>query len=202
MTKMNRKHSASARPRRTVTAILAALAAILACAFAGNASAHTSDPVGAEAARAGEYVGQLEGTTGFVAVLVGDTGGMRAYALDPTCRLAAWSAPAPPDPTTGDGRPGTPHGRNLTSSNGLSLQVAVTSGQITGSVGFPSGQRHLFDARRVAGAHTFHEILIGDGLTRYLGGWILWDKASTIGYLYLPPVVQALMLSNGDDSGS
>jgi hypothetical protein len=202
MTEMNRKHSASARPRRPAIAILAALATILAGAFAGNASAHPSAPAGEYTARAGTYVGQLQGTTGFVAVLVGETGALRAYALDPTQRLAAWSAPASPDPTMRDERLSTPYGRSLTSSNGFSLQATITSGQIAGSVNFPSGERHPFDARQVACAHALHEILIGEGPTRYLGGWVVWDKAATIGYLDLPPVVQALMLSNGDDDGS
>jgi len=202
MIEMTRKNSASACPRRPVIASLAALAAILAGFFAGNASARTPDPVGVHAARAGTYVGRFEGAKGYVGVIVGETGAIRAYALEPTRRLAAWTAPVLPDLTIRDERPGTPYRRYITSSNGFSLEATASSGQIIGSVSFPSGERYAFDARRVAGAHTLHEILIGRGPTRYLGGWVVWDKASTIGYLDLPPVVQALMLSNGDGSGS
>jgi len=176
------------RQIRNIPACVTAVAAILATIAVGSASARSAAP-------AGTYVGTLDGTSAFVAVLVGDTGRIRAYALDSSRRLAAWSTDGLSEARSRDERVGTPYGDALTSSNGFGLRATVAAGLVTGSVRFPSGKRHGFEAGRVAGPHSQYRIVIGRGPGRYLGGWVVWDDAQPVGYLDLPPVVKSQLHS-------
>ena len=191
MTTGNRNNSISNMPARVRAMIVlgaTAVAAILATIAVDSASARST-------ALAGTYVGKLDGTSAFVAVLVGDTGRVRAYALDSNQRLAAWAADGSSEARSRDERVGTPYGGTLTSSNGFGLHAMVAAGLVTGSIRFPSGERHRFEADRVAGPHRQYQIVIGHGPRRYLGGWVIWGDAQPLGYLDLPPVVKSQLHS-------
>jgi len=174
----------SARLRATIALGVTAAAAVLATIAVDSAAARSATP-------AGTYVGKLDGTSAFVAVLVADRGRFRAYALNSSERLAAWAADGLSEARSREERVGTPYGRGVTSSNGYGLRATVAAGLVKGSIRFPSGERHRFEAGQVAGPHTQYRIVIGRGLGRYLGGWVVWDDAQQLGYLDLPPVVKS-----------
>lgn len=178
----------SARVRATIALGITAVAAFLATIAVDSAAARSATP-------AGTYVGKLDGTSAFVAVLVGDRGRFRAYALNASERLAAWSADGLSEARSREERVGTPYGRGVTSSSGYGLRATVAAGRVKGSIRFPSGERHRFEAGQVAGPHTQYRIVIGRGLGRYLGGWVVWDDAQPLGYLDLPPVVKSQLRS-------
>jgi hypothetical protein len=163
--------------------LLAAIAA--AGAFAAGAASAAGPAV-----PAGTYVGTLAGTRAFVAVLVGGRGAMRAYVYDATHKIAAWS-----EPTLAGTRFTAAAGAgyvDATSTEGARLEASIEPGRVSGSVGFASGQRYVFDAVHVAPPGRLHEILVGSGATRYLGGWILWAPGRRLGYLVPAPVVVML----------
>jgi hypothetical protein len=136
---MNRKCSVSRRS--LLLSAAAATAAIATGIPASGAAARPAGPVGT-------YVGPLAGTHAFVAVLVGERGALRAYVYDAAHRIAAWSEP---------GRAGTrltaaagASRIDVTSRKGVRLEARIGSGRVSGSVGFASGERHLFHAVQVA----------------------------------------------------
>jgi hypothetical protein len=167
---------------------------LLLSAAATTAAIATGIPASDAAARAaapgGTYVGTLAGTHAFVAVLIGERGALRAYVYDATHRIAAWSEP---------GRAGTrltaaagASRIDVTSREDVRLEASVARGRVSGSVGFASGERHLFDAVQVAPPGGFYQILVGSGVTRYVGGSIMWTPGRTLGYLVPAPVVVML----------
>src|SRR5262249_1517048 len=160
----------SARVRVTIALGVTAAAAVFATVAVGSASARSAAP-------AGTYLGKLDGTSAFVAGLVGDTGRIRAYAVNPSERPAAVAAARLGEARSREERIGTAYGRGVTSSNGYGLRATVAAGLVKGSIRFPSGARHRFEASQVAGPHTQYRIVIGRGLGRYLGGWVVWDDA-------------------------
>jgi len=187
VTGRNRNNSAmgmSGRARGAIALGVTAVAAVLSTIAVDSASARSAAP-------AGTYVGRLDGTSAFVAVLVGDTGRIRAYALNSSERLAAWAGDGSSEARSREERLGTPYGRALTSRNGYGLRATVAAGLVEGSIRFPSGELHRFEAGQVAGPHAQYRIVIGRGPGRYLGGWVVWDDAQSLGYLDLPPVVKA-----------
>src|SRR5262249_13484901 len=92
----------SARVRVTIALGVTAAAAVFATVAVGSASARSAAP-------AGTYLGKLDGTSAFVAVLVGDTGRIRAYALNSSERLAAWAADGLSEARSREERIGTPY---------------------------------------------------------------------------------------------
>jgi hypothetical protein len=134
-------------------------------------------------------VGTLDGTHAFVAVLLGARGSMRAYVSDSTHGIAAFFVPASVHTrheaaNAGVGSAGT------TSREGVRLEATIARGNVSGSVVLSPGVRHRFRAVRVALPGSFYEIEIGRGVTRYLGGWIVWERGWTLGYLDPAPVVR------------
>ena len=167
---------------------------LLLSAVAATAALAAVVPAGGRrsaAAPAGTYVGTLAGTHAFVAVLIGEGGALRAYVYDATHRIAAWTEPPRAGmrftAAAGAGRV------EVTSREGARLEARITRSSLSGSVAFASGERHLFHAVEVAPPGRFHEILVGSGATRYLGGWIMWAPGRTLGYLVPAPV--AVMLA-------
>jgi len=145
---------------------LAALAAVggSALLLAGGAS---------PAARAtpGDYVGTLQGTDAFVAVLVGTHGGVLAYVCD-SKRIAEWFK----------GRAGSgTSGLTLRSKGGYRLQVTVAGGRATGTVSFPAGGSHPFSVVSVKRPFGLYRVEIRDGGKHYLGGWIVLGDGRTRG---------------------
>ncbi len=163
--------------------LLSAAAAIMTAVPASGAAARAAAP-------AGTYVGTLAGTHAFVAVLVGEGGALRAYVYDATHRIAVWSETARVDTrftaAAGAGRV------DVTSVEGVQLEARIARSSVSGSVVFASGERRVFHAVQVAQPGRFHEIIVGSGATRYLGGWILWAPGRTLGYLVPSPVVATL----------
>ena len=167
--------------------LLLSVAAVMAAIAAGM-------PVSGAAARAagpgGSYVGTLAGTDAFVAVLIGERGALRAYVYDATHRIAAWSEP---------GRAGTrltaavdASRVEVTSREGVRLEARIARGRVSGSVGFASGERRVFDAVQVAPPGGFYQIVVGSGVRRYSGGSIMWAPGRTLGYLVPAPAVVML----------
>jgi hypothetical protein len=81
---------------------------------------------------------------------------------------------------------------DVTSREGVLLEARIGSGRVSGSVGFASGERHLFAAVLVAPPGGFYQIVVGSGVTRYVGGSIMWPRGCTVGYLVPAPVVVML----------
>jgi len=162
--------------------VAAAVAAVLVgAALAGGASARAAAPAKA-------YVGALKGTDAFVAVVVGEKGNARAYVYDSTKRIAAWFQPAASRGVRFEATPTRTLGG--TSIDGYRLQAAIGDEQVSGSVRFPTGAQHPFTAAAVELTGGAYQIEIGQGVKRYLGGWILWQPGRALGYLVPSPVAQ------------
>jgi hypothetical protein len=165
VTGRNRSNSAlgrSARLRASIALGVTAAAVVLATIAVDSAGAQPEAPPGT-------HVGKLDGTSAFVAVLVGDTERIRAYALNSSQRLVAWTADGLSEARSREERIGTPYGSRLRSSNRYGLRATVAAGLVTGSIRFPSGERHRFEAGGVAGPHSQHQIVIGRGTGRLFG---------------------------------
>jgi hypothetical protein len=174
---------AARRRSSGAVSVIAVAAALSAALLASSARARAEAP-------AGTYLGTLKGTDAFVAVLVGERGGMRAYVYDSTSRIASWSAPASARATRSEARASDASGLSVTSKEGFQLQATIANSHVSGSVRFPSGARHYFSAAWVNRPGSIYEIEIGRGATRYLGGWIIWRRGRTLGYLVPAPVVR------------
>jgi hypothetical protein len=85
---------------------------------------------------------------------------------------------------------GTPAGAGMVSREGVRLEATIARGSVPGGVVLSPGVRRRFDAVRVAPPGSFYEIEIDRGVTRFLGGWIEWERGWTLGYLDPAPVVQ------------
>jgi hypothetical protein len=170
-----------ARFRSLLPAFVVVSAALVTVGFPGVASAGPVAPAGA-------YVGTLKGTDAFVGIVIGEKGNARAYVYDSTKRIAAWFQPV----SSGGVRfEATPTRRLVsTSTDGFRLEAAIGGGQVSGSVRFPGGARHPFTAGAVDLTGGAYQIEIGHGVTRYLGGWILWEPGRSLGYLVPSPVAQ------------
>jgi hypothetical protein len=156
----------------TKTHIATAAAALVAAAsFAGTASAR-------QLALAGDYVGTVQGSHSFVAVVLGREGGVRAY-LSNGHQLAERFAGA-----AGDGS------LDLASQQGYRLRLQLTYGHVHGTIGFPSGARRSFSADAVAAPGGVYRILVGPADRQTLGGWIVWDSGSALGRVVPSPSTQ------------
>jgi len=154
------------------TSLVTAAAALAVASFASSASAR-------EAALAGDYVGQVHGSSSsFVAVVLGKHGSVNAYLGDGQ-RLAERFAG-----TTADGK------LDLGSRNGYRLRLKMTYGRASGTVRFPSGASRPFSAVAVAAPGGVQKILVGPADRPTLGGWIVWDPGSAIGRVIPSPSTQ------------
>jgi phenylacetate-coenzyme A ligase PaaK-like adenylate-forming protein len=154
------------------TKLIAAVAAVVAAAaFVGSASARTTFT-------AGDYVGPLRGSSSFVALLLGERGGMRAYVSD-AHKVAEWFEGNAVD---GD--------LSATSKHGYRLRLTLAHGRAFGTVRFPSGAVHPFSARAVSGPGRLFRIVLGPPERPYLGGWIVWDPGEALGHVVPSPLTQ------------
>jgi hypothetical protein len=152
--------------------VIAAVAAVVAAAaFAGSASARATFT-------AGDYVGPLRGSSSFVALLLGEHGGVRAYVSD-AHSLAEWF-----EGNTVDG------GLSATSKHGYRLRLTLAGGRAFGTVRFPSGAVHPFSARAVSGPGRLFQIVLGPADRPYLGGWIVWNPGEALGRVVPSPLTQ------------
>jgi hypothetical protein len=152
--------------------ITAVVAAVAAAPFAGSASAR-------ETALAGDYVGQVHGSqSSFVAVVLGTHGNVNAY-LSNGHRLAERFAGSTADDTL-----------ELASRSGYRLRLTLTYGRASGTVSFPSGASRSFNAAALAAPGGVQRILVGPADRQTLGGWIVWDRGSTVGRIVPSPSTQ------------
>ena len=151
--------------------IAAVVAVVAAAAFVGSASARTTFT-------AGDYVGSLRGSSSFVALLLGERGGVRAYVSD-AHKVAEWF-----DGNAGDG------GFSATSKHGYRLRLTLAHGRAVGTVRFPSGAVHAFSARAVSGPGRLFRIVLGPPERPYLGGWIVWNPGEALGHVVPSPLTQ------------
>jgi phenylacetate-coenzyme A ligase PaaK-like adenylate-forming protein len=152
--------------------LIAAVAAVVAAAaFVGSASARTTFS-------AGDYVGSLRGSHSFLALVLGERGGVRAYVSD-AHKVAEWF-----EGNAGNG------GLSATSKHGYRLRLAFAHGRAFGTVRFPSGAVHPFSARSVAGPGRLFRIVLGPPERPYLGGWIVWSPGEALGRVVPSPSTQ------------
>ena len=154
------------------TSLITVAAAVAVASFAGSASAR-------EAALAGDYVGAVHGSpSSVVAVALGQHGSVNAY-LSNGHQLAERFA--------GSAGNGT---LDLSSRGGYRLQLTLTYGHASGTVRFPSGASRSFSAVAIAAPGGAQRILVGPADRQTLGGWIVWDKGSTVGRIVPSPSTQ------------
>jgi hypothetical protein len=143
-------------PRRLAFAL--ALLVLAGALGAGGAS-------GSGSARSGSYVGEVSGTSAFVAVVVGRKGGVLAYVCD-SKRIAEWF-----QGKVAKGRASFA----LSSRAGYRLEVSVAAGRAGGKVVYPGYYAPSYSfsataARKPAGLYRGEKRASGK---RYLGGWIV-----------------------------
>ena len=154
------------------TSLITVAAALAAAALASSASAR-------EAALAGDYVGTVQGSqSSFVAVALGAHGSVNAY-LSNGHRLAERFAGSSTDGTL-----------DLASRGGYRLRLTLSYGRASGTVRFPTGASRSFDAVAVAAPGGIEKILFGPADRQTLGGWIVWDRGSTVGRFVASPSTQ------------
>jgi phenylacetate-coenzyme A ligase PaaK-like adenylate-forming protein len=149
--------------------LIAAIAAVVAAAaFVGSASARTTFT-------AGGYVGSVSGSHSFVALVLGAHGAVRAYVSNAHQVAERFAG------TAGE------RGLSATSKHGYRLQLKLAHGRAFGTVRFPSGEVHAFDAQAVSGPGRLFQIVLGPPERRYLGGWIVWNPGEALGRLVRAP---------------
>jgi len=152
--------------------LIAAIAAVVAAAaLVGSASARTTFS-------AGGYVGSVSGSHSFVALVLGTHGAVRAYVSDAHQVAERFAG------TAGEG------GLSVMSKHGYRLHLTLADGRAFGTVRFPSGAVHAFDARAVSGPGRLFQIVLGPPDERYLGGWIVWNPGEALGRLVRSPSTQ------------
>jgi len=156
------------------TKVIAALAAVCAAAaaFAASASARTTFV-------ASGYLGTLRGSHAFVAVVLGERGGLRAYVSD-SSRVAERFA----------GQADGSRELSLSSRHGYRLRVSIAGGRASGTVRFPSGARHVFSAVAVVRPGHLYRIDVTTAGRRLLGGWIVWQPGDALGRVFPSPSTQ------------
>jgi hypothetical protein len=152
------------------TSLVTAAAALAAASLASSASAR-------EAALAGDYVGQVHGSSSssFVAVVLGTHGSVNAYLSDGHSLAERFAG------STADGR------LDVGSRQGYRLRLRLTFGHASGTIRFPSGASRSFDAVAVAAPGGVQKILVGPADRPTLGGWIVWDPGSAVGHVIPSP---------------
>jgi hypothetical protein len=139
-----------------------------AAACVGSASARTTFT-------AGGYVGSVSGANSFLALVLGADGAVRAYVSDAHQVAERFAG------TAGQGA------LSATSKHGYRLHLTLAHGRAFGTVRFPSGAVHAFDARAVSGPGRLFQIVLGPPERRYLGGWIVWNPGEALGRLVRSP---------------